>query len=502
MGTFCLVLHTHLPYLRKNGVWPVGEDLFHQAAVESYLPLLGALDALAERGLRDQMTVGLTPMVVHQMRDEHMRHELDLYLGRWELRAWRQVARYDGVFEREFKDLAAFFARFGREQSERLDEVGTIADGFRRLADANVIQLIGGPATHPYLPLVTEPSLADAQMRLGVASHAASFGAAPGGAWLPECAYTPGVEDLLERHAISYTIVDGPTLLRSSGPGATFTPWTIRDSSVTAFARNLDVTYRVWSPTGGYPAGKWYRDFFHYDLEGGFKNWRVTSVRKPLDRKRPYEPEAARAAVERDAADFVALVTKTLEAYERETGREGLVLAAYDTELFGHWWFEGPAFLQRVFELFAESPVRAMSLARARERLDAEPVELVAGTWGFRKDMRSWVSEETQHLWETLSSAEAETVRLVEKYADAAPAAIAQIVRECMLMQSSDWPFMVLRGRNPDYARERFYKHHERWNHIADLLRRAAPAETVRGKVAGMFEADNIFPALTPADVR
>src|SRR2546422_5021078 len=97
-----------------------------------------------------------------------MRRELDLYLGRWELRTWQQVTRYEGVFESEFKDLAAFFARFGRAQSERLERAGTIADGFGRLADDGVIEILGGPATHPFLPLVQEPALARAQMSLGL----------------------------------------------------------------------------------------------------------------------------------------------------------------------------------------------------------------------------------------------------------------------------------------------------------------------------------------------
>jgi 1,4-alpha-glucan branching enzyme len=327
--------------------------------------------------------------------------------------------------------------------------------------------------------------------------------------WLPECAYAPdaGIEGLLESNGIGHVVVDGPTMLRSAGPRSTFAPRRIRDSSVVACARNLDVTYRVWSPTGGYPTGKWYRDFFAYDIEVGFKNWRVTSIRKPVSQKRPYEPEAAAAAARADAEDFAGLIARTLDEHERESGTEGHVVAAYDTELFGHWWYEGPIFLEHLYRVLRDMPdVRARSLRGALELLpDPKPVGLVAGSWGFRKDDRSWVAPETEDMWESLGEAEAETVRFVEKFRDAGSgrrAALAQLVREAMLMQSSDWPFMVLRGRNADYARERFFGHRSRWNHLVELLRSRIPDDLIATRTAVVEDQDNILPGLTPDDVR
>ncbi|MGZ4208913.1 MAG: 1,4-alpha-glucan branching protein domain-containing protein [Actinomycetota bacterium] len=510
MGVFSLVLHTHLPYVRRNGVWPSGEEFFHQAAVESYLPLLGVLESLADSGARDALTIGLSPMIAHQMADEHMLEQLGWYLGVYELRALRQTTNYEGVFRDEFRDLAAHYARYARAQGDRLDALpsGGIAGAFDGFARAGMIEIIGGPATHPYLPLVREPALARAQVRQGVAEHERLFARAPGGMWLPECAYDPdaGIEQLLADAGVGHIVVDGPTMLRSAGPGSTFTPRRIGSSDVIACARNLDVTYRVWSPTGGYPTGKWYRDFFAYDVEAGFKNWRVTSIRKAVAEKRPYEPERAAASARADAEDFAALVARTLDAHERETGREGHVVAAYDTELFGHWWYEGPVFLEHLYRTLAGVPnVRARSLRGALETLPApEPVDLVAGSWGFRKDDRSWVAPETQDMWEALGEVEAETVRFVEKFraaGDGRRAALSQLVREAMLMQSSDWPFMVLRGRNPAYARERFFGHQARWNSAAELLRSRIPDDLIGSKAGDLFSIDNILPGLRPEDV-
>ena len=507
MGVFSLVLHTHLPYVRRNGVWPSGEEFFHQAAVESYLPLLGALSSLADDGLEDALTIGLSPMIAHQMQDAHMLRELQWFLGVYELRALRQTTNYEGVFRDEFRDLAAHYARFARAQGERLDTIARdgIAAAFDGLARAGAIEILGGPATHPYLPLVREPALARAQVEQGVAESKRIFGRAPKGMWLPECAYSPeaGIEQLFEANGVGHVVIDGPTMLRSAGPGSTFAPRRIGQSNVVACARNLDVTYRVWSPTGGYPTGKWYRDFYHYDIEAGFKNWRVTSIRKPVAEKRPYEPARAGAAARADAEDFATLIARTLDEHERQTGREGHVVAAYDTELFGHWWYEGPIFLEHLFRTLREMPgVRARSLTGALELLpDPEPVDLVEGSWGFRKDDRSWVAPETEDMWEALGEVEADTVRYADKYRDAGPgrrAALAQLVREAMLMQSSDWPFMVLRGRNPDYARERFFGHRARWNHLVELLRSRIPDDLIASKTTEVSDVDNILPALTP----
>lgn len=507
MGVFSLVLHTHLPYVRRNGVWPSGEDFFHQAATESYLPLLETLERLAFGPAREPfLTLGVTPLIGHQLNDPYMLRELTLYLGSWDLRALWQVANYDGVYRDEFKEIAGFYARHARRQLARLDSLeGGIARGFGALEDAGAIEIIGGPASHPVLPEIGEEALLRAQVMHGAAEHERLFGRRPRGMWLPECAYHPdaGIEGVLAEAGVSHFVVDGPTMIRSDGPDATFAPRLVRDSGVAAFGRNLDVTYRVWSPTGGYPTNKWYREYFAYDMTAGFKNWRVTSIRTPIVGKKPYEPERAIERAHKDAEDFVGLLDGWLADYEARTGREGLVVACYDTELFGHWWFEGPAWLQRVFELLADHPrVRALSLERALERVPPRrSVDLVEGSWGFRKDLRSWIAPETEEMWRLLTETESETIRLVRKFdADAGPgraAALAQLARELFLLQSSDWPFMVLRGRNPVYGRERFDVHRDRWGRLAEALLRRTPDDVLGRIAAELLEIDNAFPELT-----
>ena len=213
-------------------MWPIGEEFFHQAAVESYLPLLGVLESLAGDGFEDAMTIGLSPMIAHQMEDAHMLRELEWFLGQYELRTLRQTTNYEGVFRDEFRDLAAHYARFARAQGDRLDSLtnGGIATAFEALARRGAIEVIGGPATHPYLPLVREPALARAQVELGAVEHARLFGRRPAGMWLPECAYSPeaGIEGLLDDAGVGHVVVDGPTMLRSAGRGASATRRSLR----------------------------------------------------------------------------------------------------------------------------------------------------------------------------------------------------------------------------------------------------------------------------------
>lgn len=493
MSRFALVLHTHLPYLRRNGVWPSGEDFFHQAATEAYLPLLSALERIAERGLRGFATVGLTPVIAHQMSDEHMLKELHLYLGRYEERAMRQVDRYAGRHRDEVRDLAAFWALFGREQLARFDALGDggIAGAYGALERQGAIEILGGPITHALLPRIGDDRLRAALLELGVAEHERVFGRRPRGIWLPECAYAPhaGLEETLAGLGVTHTIVDGPTVA-ALGERATFRAWDSRGLGV--FARNLDVSYKIWSPTGGYPTGAAYRDFHFPDREAGFKNWRVTDYTKGFEAKEPYEPGPARALAVADAGRFVAELEATLDG-----DPDGVVVGCFDTELYGHWWFEGPAFLEALFDRLAGHPwIRPVTLERALADGPApKPTDLPEGTWGFRKDWRSWFAEDTAPMWTTLEEAEAATVRLAAAHRE--DPALPQLVRELLLLQSSDWPFMVVRGRNPGYARERFASHASRWSRLRAAVESADPARARIARELG--EIDN-FPATFDAD--
>ena len=191
LGTFCLVLHTHLPWLAHHGRWPVGEEWLHQAWAQSYGPLLGMLARLGDRGHRDLLTIGVTPVLAAQLDDPYCLHEHHRWLADWMLRADDLSGQRDATLRR----LGVHESRQARQALERFEASwsGGGSPVWRSLADAGVVELLGGPATHPVLPLVREP-VADLALATGLDDHQRRLGRRPTGIWLPECAYQPGQE--------------------------------------------------------------------------------------------------------------------------------------------------------------------------------------------------------------------------------------------------------------------------------------------------------------------
>ena len=252
----------------------------------------------------------------------------------------------------------------------------------------------------------------------------------------------------------------------NSAGRSTGAAWQVADSDVVAFARDLEVTYRVWSPRKGYPGGKWYRDFHAFDHEWGFRPARVTSASTPADEKAPYEPARAMQAVERDANDFVNAVRNRLLELGSKMTESPLVVAAYDTELFGHWWHEGPQWLAHVLRLLPDSGVTVTTLQGAMDLGHvAGRVDLPNGSWGSGKDWRVWEGDLVQDVVQTNSGLEVEVLDTLRKYFDdpvhlrERSIAADQLARELLLTLASDWAFMITKDSAAQYARRRSGDH-------------------------------------------
>jgi 1,4-alpha-glucan branching enzyme len=265
----------------------------------------------------------------------------------------------------------------------------------------------------------------------------------------------------------------------------------VGDSDVVAFARDLSVAYRVWSPTAGYPGNPWYRDFFARGSFGLHPSWRVTDRRLgPMD-KASYRPDRAMAQVRADVGDLHRLLRQVLDP------RPGtLVVAAYDTELFGHWWFEGPTWLERMLRTIAEDP--ALRTTTLRSRLQRRPptrrLDLPESSWGYAKGHATWVTKQTRPLWRSLREAEERAKPLLAGAIDddgATRSAREQLARELAQLQCSDWPFMMTRGNSPDYARDRFADHLG----SLDMLCRMLASGDVDDAAVGVMAARDGAPA-------
>ncbi len=449
VGDCAIVLHTHLPWLAHAGKWPVGEEWLHQAWASSYLPVFSMLERLAGEGLRDVLTLGVTPVLAAMLDDPYLLREFHDWLGNWSVRAWELAARPGPPAE-----LAPYEHRLATAALEQFDTQWQHGGSpvLRRLADSGVVELLGGPAAHPFQPLLAEP-LVPFSLSAGLDDAALRLGRRPAGIWAPECGYRPGLEAVYAAAGVTHFVVDGPALHGDTSAGRL-----VGDSDVVAFGRDLDVTYRVWSPRSGYPGGRWYRDFHTFDHPTGVRTARVTTRRTPPEAKRPYQPDAAAAAAARDAADFVSVVRARLQE------RPGLVVVAWDTELFGHWWHEGPAWLEQVIRLLPSAGVRLVTLRDAPVRGRAS---LPAGSWGTGKDWRVWDGP-------LLDEQRAVQQRLLDVVRKAAPRArsfaLDQLAREALLVSASDWAFCVAKDSAADYARSRHAVHVSRFSSLASLV--------------------------------
>jgi 1,4-alpha-glucan branching enzyme len=458
VGTFCLVLHSHLPWLAHHGRWPVGEEWLYQAWAQAYLPVLDVVERLAAEGRRDLLTLGVTPVLAAQLDDPYCLRGVHHWLGGWLLRAHGAAPRLPDLGADEHRRATAALELF---ETRWLHGASPLLRG---LADAGAVELLGGPATHPFGPLLDDRVRAFA-LETGLRDAALRVGRRPAGIWAPECGYAPGMEAGYAAAGVERFLVDGPAL-----HGDTALARTVGTSEVVCVGRDLEITYRVWSPRSGYPGGADYRDFHTYDHASGLKPARVTGRQVPSEQKRPYDPGRAAAAVARDAADFVGVVRARLAEQRERLDRPALTVAAFDTELFGHWWSEGPAWLEAVLRALPEADVAVTTL---RGAVDAGrvggPVELPSSSWGSGKDWRVWAGEQVGDVVALNERVQKALLRVPARDLTRDPLRDV-LAEQALLALSSDWAFMVSKDSAADYARGRAQLHAGRVEELAGLL--------------------------------
>jgi 1,4-alpha-glucan branching enzyme len=528
---FAFVLHSHLPYARGAGRWPHGEEWVHEAILGTYLPLLVTLHDLRAAEVPFKLTLGLTPTLLEQLADRDVIHRSVEYIDDQIRRAETDRKLTSG----RRQGLAAFYATLYRSLGSAYvgrfdrDLVGAFGD----LAGSGHLELLTSAATHGYLPLLDEASV-HLQLDTGRRTTRRLLGIEPTGIWAPECAYRPGLERLLEEHGFTHFFTDAElilgravsagrmrrsareryrsgaslatvtTLERPATPGLAeadvFRPYLVADSDVAVIVRHPEVSGQVWSALRGYPGDPQYREFHRKDERSGLRYWRVTDVKSGLADKDEYSPGGAAERVRSHAEHFVGLVRSALDEYRKQSGRDGTLVVTFDSELFGHWWFEGVDWLADVLRRTAAGGPGTTTIA---DRLVADPpterVDLREGSWGKQTDHSTWLNERTAWIWEELD-------RMRERFADLRPAAasddlhqraLRQAARELLLAQSSDWPFLVTTGQAADYASERFRSHQLRFHRACELARRGTSADEV--ELRSLEHADNPFKDLDPA---
>lgn len=547
---FVLTLHSHLPYVLHHGRWPHGSDWICEAALDSYLPLLETLRGLGQERVPAPVTVGFTPVLAGQLASPAFRAEMDTFFAQ-RLAACDEAATSLSLTGEGFLLPLVSFWRTRLLRLRRLftEIEGDLPAAFRALEAAGRLELVGSAATHGFLPLLARDESIRLQLAVGVLEHRRIFGRAPVGCWLPECAYRPrgawhpapgapragirrGIEEHLADAGFRYFFADAhlaaagrplgvygdpagdPTVhtatasdtplggLRS--PYQSYRVSQTRGGDVSAYVRDPRASMQVWSRYHGYPGDEWYLEFHKMRWPGGLKLWRVSAPGSDLGQKQPYDPAGALDRARVHAGHFAGLLEELAGGAAADRG--SVIVAPFDTELFGHWWFEGPDFLGNVYREVARRR-GAIRPTTAAQHLAEHPsrvaIRLPSGSWGANGDFSMWLGPATGWTWERLWPLE-------ERFWDAAPAALArpatrpvlaQAARELLLAQSSDWQFIISTGAAADYAERRFREHCDALDGLVAALDPAAEdsLEAAQRRADELFERDALFPDILPA---
>jgi 1,4-alpha-glucan branching enzyme len=520
-GFLCLVLHAHLPFVRHpEHASFLEEDWLFEAVTECYLPLLQVLEQLVDEGVPVRITLSISPTLASMLQDPCLQER---YLRRIERiceLAEQEVVRTrwtPGVHDlaRRYRDLfqsarSAFDVRYRRD----------LLSAFRRLERAGALEIITSGATHGFLPLMLGMrSSWRGQIHPAVREHERVFGRPPAGIWLPECGYEEGIEEVLQEAGLRYFFVDAHGILFAEPRprDGVFSP--VRTPfGLAAFGRDLASSRAVWSAVCGYPGDPAYRDFYRdvaWELEYeylrpylhgdgrrsnlGIKYYRVTG---PGEAKEPYDYDQACRKAREHAEDFLLRRREQIADLRSLMVRPPVVVAPFDAELFGHWWFEGPLWLAELIRAIARGP-GDVALATPGEILDRFPLlqscRPSTSSWGQGGYAETWLNPTNDWIYPHLHAAAERMAEMAGRWPDVAttPAlrrrALRQACRELLLAQSSDWAFMMKAGTMVDYAGRRTQEHLLSFHRLYEEILRGDVDEAW---LASLEARHNLFPEL------
>ncbi len=521
-----IVLHAHLPYVRHPEHENFLEELwFYEAMAETYLPLLKILNRLEDDGVGYKLLLSLSPTLTSMMEDPLLQNRFAHHLAKTIRLAEKERKRPANNPER--RRLADYYADYYKDILFWFENKCSrrVAPAFGQIASLGNLELMTCGATHGFFPILQQnPGAVKAQIACASDHHKKLFGARPAGIWIPECAYYPGVEKMLADAGFSYSFVDthgidNATVLPQRDVYAPIaTP-----EGVAFFGRDRETSYQVWSAEQGYPGHPNYREFYrdlgfelpeeelaefivagYIRVNTGLKYHRITS--RHGGEKAPYNPDAAREQAARHAEHFLENRMRQAERLAPKMGgRPALIVAPYDAELFGHWWFEGPQFLDYVFRKmhYDQDTVKCLTPAEYLAIYPDTQLSCPAGSsWGGDGTYEFWVNDSNRHIIPRLHQAADRLTEIVsvgvrrEDFAEPREEGIRkQMLRELMLAQASDWPFIMRTGTSPAYAHKRVTDHLDRFWTLDAMRDDGRFDERV---FAAISQADNIFPECRP----
>ena len=562
-GYVTFTLHAHLPWVIHHGTWPHGMEWLLEAAAETYLPLLRMFRNLERDRLALSANINLSPILLEQLAHPTFQTEFPLYLQRKLQAAHEDENLFLQTGEQVFAETARYWQRYYALALEEYEALGRdIIGSFRYFDETGQIELITSAATHGFLPLLGNDESCIAQVKTGVTTHQRHLGKHPRGIWIPECGYRPagswqqpvasegshaqptteriGTEEVIALGGLRYFFVDTHLVKQS----LRFTPYEqqpraisqmlnesdLRDvyhpyfaggplahrNPVAVLARDPQTGLQVWSGERGYPGDGYYLDFHKKRWPGGHRYWRVTDSNIDMALKEPYLPEAAIERTRAHAEHFAGLLADALassiaSASGTESGdaRPPILSALFDAELFGHWWFEGPLWLEQVVRVLAREN-EPVQLIRASSYLEAHPptgfLEMPEGSWGKEGRNEVWLNPETAWTWTHIYEAEERVRAIVSndnwRDGDLGERIIKQLCRELLLLESSDWQFLITTEAARDYAEGRFTTHLSQLKTVETVWHEFQSTGGLspdgHQRLRAVEDRDNIFPDIDP----
>jgi 1,4-alpha-glucan branching enzyme len=517
LGYLALVLHAHLPYVH-HPEFPdfLEEDWLYEAITETYIPLLRVFENLTNQGVKFRITISLSPPLLSMFKDSLLQQR---YLGKIEKLidlAEREVERTRWL--PQFHEVALMYLEHFRFCHYFFAEKNhcDLTRSFKELEEAGNLELITCGATHGFLPLMINRTAMKAQIQLAADTHEKTFGRRPRGIWLPECGYQPQVDQFIHQEGIRFFFTDAHGILHASPRPkyGVFAP-IYCPTSVAAFGRDLESSKQVWSADEGYPGDYDYREFYRdigFDLEYeyirpylpssgirvplGIKYYRISG--RTLD-KQPYNIWAGREKAAMHAGNFMFNREKQIEYLAPIIDRRPIVISPYDAELFGHWWFEGPQWLDFLIRKLAFDQ-KTIKMVTPSDYLEIYPKNQVSvpsmSSWGYKGYSEVWLEGNNDWIYRHLHQIADRMVELANTYTqaeDILQRALNQAARELLLLQSSDWAFIMKTGTMVDYAIKRTKNHINRFNSLYDQIK----YNRIDLNYLERLEAwDNIFPEL------
>ena len=433
VGDLAIVLHSHMPYVEGFGTYPFGEEWLFDAFSRSHLPVLD---------VADRLTMTVTPVLADQLEADGVPERLLEFLRRHRLGAAEIDVSENGDTLAAAESEAGAFAK-AVETIEHFD--GDLLQSFRAAQDEGRVELMTSAATHAVFPLLATKAGGRLQVDAGLRSHTRRFGR-PAGFWLPECAIAPGIDALLAERGLHYTCLDRT---RTEVDGAALRP-ILCPSGCVGFTIDWPMVDLVWG-SDGYPADHAYLDF-HRQSMNGTRLWDISG--------RPYDPVRARERADHQAEEFCRSVAERLSQHRSSTSERGLCVFAIDTELLGHWWREGPWWLEGVIAKAAAAGVNLLRLSEALDTHDPESRDISISTWGEDKDLSTWGSPAVADIARAARRSELALVTGAPGSGASEPIS-ERAARELLALQSSDWAFIDYRGQAGDYAFDRAVAHAE-----------------------------------------